>query len=118
MRHKTSDRGFYDDARKAAGTAEVVFEDADGFLTEGSYTSLFVARGDTLVTPPLSRGLLPGVLRAELIGDGRAVEGELTRADLADGFFVGNALRGLVPAIVAVADASAAAIAAGSRKGP
>ena len=81
----------------------MVFERPDGSLTEGSYTNLFVPRGETLVTPPLACGLLAGVLRAELIDTGRACEGDLTRADLADGFFVGNALRGLVPAIVAVA---------------
>ena len=30
--------------------------------------------------------------------EGRAFEGDLTPADLDDGFFIGNALRGLVPA--------------------
>ena len=107
LRHKTGDRRFYDDARAAAGTFEVVFEDSAGFLTEGSFTSLFVPRGDTLVTPPLARGLLPGVLRAELIAGGRAVEGDVTRADLADGFLLGNALRGLMPAVLAVAPGAA-----------
>ena len=95
LRHKTSARGFYDAARAAAGTGEVVFETPDGLLTEGSYTSLFVPRGDVLVTPPLALGLLPGVLRAHLIETGRAIEGTLTRADLRDGFLLGNALRGL-----------------------
>ena len=105
--HKTSARAFYDDARKAAGTFEVVFEDADGFLTEGSFTSLFIQRGAILVTPPLRpgqfSGLLPGILRAEMLDSGRAIEAPVTRADLADGFFIGNAVRGLIPAIVAVA---------------
>ena len=104
LRHKTSDRAFYDDPRRAAGTFEVAFVDRDGFLTEGSFTTLFVERGGTLITPPLARGLLPGVLRAELIDSGRAIEGELTPDDLAGGFFIGNALRGLIPA-VAVAKA-------------
>ena len=104
LRHKTSDRGFYDRARAAAGTAEVVFEDPDGFLTEGSWTSLFVERDGRLLTPPLARGLLPGVLRAELVASGRAVEADLRRADLAGGFLLGNALRGLIPAHVAVAN--------------
>ncbi|BCA62940.1 aminobenzoate synthetase [Sphingomonas sp. HMP9] len=107
LRHKTSARGFYDRARIDAGTFEVVFEDADGFLTEGSFTSLFVPRGPCLVTPPLRpsqcSGLLPGILRAELLESGRATEAPLTRADLAAGFFIGNAVRGLMPAIVAVA---------------
>lgn len=108
LHHKTSHRGFYDAARVAAGTAEVVFVRPDGWLTEGSYASLFVPRGDTLVTPPLARGLLPGVLRADLLATGRAVEGDLTPADLAHGFLMGNALRGLVPAAVAVAKDCAA----------
>ncbi len=95
LRHKTSDRAFYDRARGAA--FEVLFE-RDGQLTEGSFTNLFVARDDKLLTPPLSLGLLPGVLRAELIESGRAVEAVLTRADLNGGFLIGNALRGLIPA--------------------
>jgi para-aminobenzoate synthetase/4-amino-4-deoxychorismate lyase len=106
LRHKTSDRAFYDAVRQEAATDEVLFTDEQGFLTEGSFTSLFVQRDGMLITPPLSRGLLPGVLRAELIDEGRAVEGELSPADLAGGFFVGNALRGLLPAIVAVAKES------------
>lgn len=110
LRHKTSDRGFYDAARRAAGTGEVAFTDPDGFLTEGSFTSLFVERDGRLVTPPLARGLLPGVLRAELLGSGRAVEGDLTPPDLAGGFFVGNALRGLLPALVAVAEGGGAPV--------
>jgi para-aminobenzoate synthetase/4-amino-4-deoxychorismate lyase len=100
--HKTSDRSFYDVARRTAGTFEVLFEHPDGSLTEGSFTSLFVPRGDTLVTPSAGP-LLPGVLRAELLATGQAVEGRLTRADLAQGFRIGNALRGLIPAVVAVA---------------
>jgi para-aminobenzoate synthetase/4-amino-4-deoxychorismate lyase len=110
LRHKTSARAFYDDARKAAGTFEVVFEDAEGFLTEGSFTSLFVQRGATLVTPPLrpsrSSGLLPGILRADLLESGRAIEAPLTRGDLTNGFFIGNAVRGLIPAIVTVANSA------------
>jgi para-aminobenzoate synthetase/4-amino-4-deoxychorismate lyase len=102
LRHKTSDRGFYDSARAAAGTFEILFESLDGHLTEGSFTSLFVPRGDTLVTPPAGP-LLPGVLRAELIASGRAIEARLTRDDLTGGFFLGNALRGLISATVAVA---------------
>ena len=50
-----------------------------------------------LLTPPLGRGLLPGVLRAELIDSGRAVEGDADRAPIwPSGFFIGNALRGLI----------------------
>jgi para-aminobenzoate synthetase/4-amino-4-deoxychorismate lyase len=98
LRHKTSDRRFWAAARES-NAYEMAFIDRDGFLTEGSFTSIFVARDGVLVTPPLARGLLPGVLRAELIASGRAVEGDLTPADLKGGFFIGNALRGLVSAV-------------------
>ncbi len=48
---------------------------------------------------PLERlGELFQELRAELIDKGRAVESHLRLADLADGFFIGNSLRGLIPA--------------------
>jgi para-aminobenzoate synthetase/4-amino-4-deoxychorismate lyase len=96
--HKTSDRGFYDDARAAAGTFELLFVDAEGFVTEGSFTNVFVERDGVFVTPPLSRGLLPGVLREKLVEEGGAIEGDLRLADLKGGFFIGNALRGLIPA--------------------
>jgi para-aminobenzoate synthetase/4-amino-4-deoxychorismate lyase len=98
LAHKTTDRAFYDDARRASGRFEVIFVRPDGLLTEGSFTNLFVPRDGRLVTPPLTRGLLPGILRGALLESGEAVEGDLAVADLAGGFFVGNALRGLIGA--------------------
>jgi para-aminobenzoate synthetase/4-amino-4-deoxychorismate lyase len=98
LRHKTSDRGFYDAARRAGDRFESVFVDPAGFLTEGSFTNLFVEQDGILVTPPLARGLLPGTLRERLIDEGRAIEGELRVADLAGGFLIGNSVRGLIPA--------------------
>ena len=101
---KTSDRRGYP---RVEGAFETIYIDADGYLTEGSFTSIFVRRGDgKLLTPPLARGLLPGVLRAELIEGGRAIEAELTAADLQNGFFIGNALRGLVSAVTVAEDAT------------
>ena len=98
LAHKTSQRAAYDAARLDSGAAEVVFVDEPGFVTEGSWSNIFVERDGQLLTPPLALGLLPGVLRAELIDKGRAVESHLRLADLADGFFIGNSLRGLIPA--------------------
>ncbi|MGZ3267623.1 MAG: aminodeoxychorismate synthase component I [Croceibacterium sp.] len=101
LRHKSSDRGFYEAALAAAreqGTHEALFVRDDGLVTEGSFTNIFVERGGKLLTPSASLGLLPGVLRRKLIEEGRAQEAELTMADLADGFFIGNATRGLIPA--------------------
>ena len=56
-----------------------------------------VERDGQLLTPPVSSGALPGVLRAQLLASGCAREAVLYPADLAQGFWLGNALRGLVP---------------------
>ncbi len=102
LHHKTSDRAFYDDARYGyPECAEVLFIDPDGYLTEGSFTSLFVKRDGMFLTPPLSRGLLPCILRRELVEQGKAKEVDLRPEDLVDGFFVGNSLRGLMAAALA-----------------
>ncbi len=101
LRHKTTDRVFYDRAREDFGCAEVVFIDQDGFVTEGSFTNVFVERDGKLVTPPLVRGLLPGILRRKLLETGEAVEGDLTVEDLSGGFFIGNSVRGLIAATLA-----------------
>ena len=101
LRHKTSDRGFYEEAlsvARAAGANEAVFLDEAGLVTEGSFTSVFVEQEGKLLTPPAALGLLPGVLRASLLAEGRAVEAELRIGDLERGFWIGNALRGLLPA--------------------
>ena len=68
-------------------------------LCEGARTNLFLRRGATLLTPALTCGLLPGVLRASLLASGAAREAVLTRDDLAQGeVLMGNSVRGLVPA--------------------
>ena len=59
LRHKTSDRAFYDEARAASGAFEILFTDPEGFLTEGSFTSLFVERDGMLLTPPLRAASFP-----------------------------------------------------------
>ena len=98
LRHKTTDRDFYTQARAEGGTFEVALVDKDGFLTEGSFTNLFLERDGILLTPPATRGLLPGVLRAELLETGRAIEADLRAEDLEGGFWIGNAARGLMAA--------------------
>ncbi len=101
LRHKTTDRSIYRDALARGGTYEVLMTDEAGYLTEGCFSCLFVERGDKLLTPPLSRGLLPGILRQSLIEMGEAVEADLRVRDLENGFFLGNAARGMVAATLA-----------------
>ncbi|WP_375289936.1 aminotransferase class IV, partial [Qipengyuania sp.] len=79
----------------AEGADEAIFVRDDGLVTEGSTSNVFVARDGMLVTPPVRLGLLPGILRGRLIGEGKAREEEVTVADLEGGFLLGNALRGL-----------------------
>lgn len=99
---KTTQRRLYDSARAAlpAHLDEFVFLNEDGWLCEGTITNLFVDLGDGLLTPPLGCGVLPGVLREELIATGRAREARLDYAALSTcrALFVGNSLRGLIPA--------------------
>lgn len=101
LQHKTSLREHYRQALEAGGTYEVLMTDGDGYVTEGCFSNIFVERGDRLVTPPLARGLLPGVLRQSLLEMGEAVEGDLRPHDLERGFFIGNASRGMVAATLA-----------------
>jgi para-aminobenzoate synthetase / 4-amino-4-deoxychorismate lyase len=98
LRHKTTDRWFYEaglEAARAAGAQEAILVRDDGLVTEGCFNSVFVERDGVLLTPPAALGLLPGVLRRSLIEGGRAREADITLDDLAGGFLVGNALRGL-----------------------
>jgi len=98
---KTTERGLYDRVRKAMpeGVGEVIFCNEDGCVCEGTITNVFVREGNVLLTPPLSDGVLPGVLREELLEQGEAREARLRPEDLAGhGVFVGNSLRGLIAA--------------------
>jgi len=101
--HKTNNRAIYDDARRAlpAGIDEWIFLNGAGDVCEGTITNVFVEADDILITPPVTAGALPGVLRQFLIDAGQARVGRLSVGDLHDagpGLFVGNSLRGLIPA--------------------
>lgn len=95
---KSTRREAYDQARAALpmGLDEVIFLNERGEVCDGSITTVFFDRGQGMRTPPLSSGLLPGVLRAEL-----GCPEELLPADDLPGvrLWVGNALRGLMPAV-------------------
>ncbi len=99
-RHKTTDRALYDAAlvEVMADPAlfDVVFLNERGEVAEGARSNVFVEREGILLTPPLASGALPGILREELLATGRAREAILMPADLADGFWLGNSLRGLI----------------------
>lgn len=96
LRHKTSWRELYD--REHPGADEMLFCNEQGELTEGARSNIFVRRDGILLTPSLTCGLLPGILRAELLARGEAREAVLTPDDLKGEVFLGNSLRGLIPA--------------------
>jgi len=101
LRYKTTAKDVLKQVRRDADAFEAVFTDPQGRLTEGSYTNIFVERDGKLLTPPLERGLLPGLLRQRLIDEGQAEEADLTPDDLAQGFLLGNMVRGLIKARLA-----------------
>ena len=108
LRHKSSRRAVYDAARAEFSmetTQEVLLLNERDELCEGTITSLFVRLGHgPLKTPPLTCGLLAGVLRQSLLESGEAEEAILRPLDLAQAteIFVGNSLRGLIPARLAI----------------
>lgn len=102
LRHKTSRRAVYNTARAALpdGIDELLFLNERGEVCEGTITNLFVTlKSGRRVTPPVSSGLLPGILRQRLLEEGRVTEQVVTLADLqqAQSLSVGNSLRGEIP---------------------
>lgn len=103
LRHKTSARSLYEQTltRLAGqpGVFDAIFLNTRGEVCEGARSNVFVERGGVLLTPPLSSGLLPGVMRRHLLESGRTLECVLTLDDLlgAPAIHMANALRGLIP---------------------
>jgi 4-amino-4-deoxychorismate lyase len=103
LRIKTTRRAVYDAARAEFTTLqadEVLMLNERGDVCEGTITSVFLDDGSGILrTPPIACGLLAGVLRTELICQRKARVARITLDDLATGkLFVGNSLRGLIPA--------------------
>jgi branched-chain amino acid aminotransferase len=48
---------------QSRGAEEPVLLNQEGFLAEGASTNVFLARGGTILTPPLSTGILAGITR-------------------------------------------------------
>ncbi|WP_428400295.1 aminotransferase class IV family protein [Mameliella sp.] len=102
LRVKSTRRRLYDDTRAALpdGVDEAVFVNEKGHVCEGTITNLLVRQEGHWVTPPLSDGVLPGVMRAHLLASGELRVGSVTPDDLrtATGLRMCNALRGQIEA--------------------
>ena len=103
--HKTTRRAEYDRGWREAETHDAfdtLFFNDKGELTEGGRSNVFVMLEGRWWTPPLSSGVLPGVMRGVLLDDPDMQAGErvLTRDDVmnAQALMLCNALRGALPA--------------------
>ena len=103
--HKTSCRELYAAEReKRPDCSELLFLNNRGELTEGSYNNILLNMAGKLVTPPVACGLLPGVMRSELLAQGKVTEKILYPDDLkiAEEILLVNSLRGIRRAVLAV----------------
>lgn len=103
-------------AARAAGFDEALFRNTQGRVACAGTANLFAVLDATLVTPPLSDGVLPGILRAEILSRAQRLglptaerSFDLDALHAAEAVFLTNSLRGLAPvtAIDATAFASA-----------
>ncbi len=106
LAHKVTLRAAYDSAWQAAvakGGFDALFTNERGQITEGGRSTLFALIDGVWVTPPLSCGVLPGVMRKKLLADWKAHERMLKPEDLAHAqrIVVVNALRGVIDASLA-----------------
>ncbi len=98
--HKTTNRSLYDSEYKrysSLGYADVLFLNNRQEVTEGAVSNVIIKKGKRYYTPPVSSGLLPGILRGLLIKKGRIEEKVMFLDDLlkADGILLCNSVRGL-----------------------
>ena len=102
--HKSSNRALYDAERAKLpdGIDEFIYLNERNEVCEGTITNIFVKKAGQWLTPPLSSGCLPGVLRRKKIEDGSCKVKIVTFSDLHDAekIIVGNALRGEIEAVL------------------
>lgn len=89
-----------------AGAYEALMIDAEGYVTECGSTSFFIARGDLILTRPLSNDILPGVTRRAVVAlcnthGLRLVESKFTldEAKTADEAFISGASTYVLPVV-------------------
>ena len=98
--HKTTRRGLYEAARQGCDAeTDVILVNERGEVTETTIANIAVQRNGRWITPSIACGLLPGVMRAELLAKGELVEGVIQSGELTPGETIRcfNALRGTWP---------------------
>ncbi|HEX7452977.1 MAG TPA: aminotransferase class IV [Polyangiaceae bacterium] len=93
-------------AARAQGAGEALLEDANGHILEGSTSNLFAVFAGTLLTPPETAAILPGITRAHTLRIaaelGIPVELRTPRKSelgKADEVFISSSIRELVPVV-------------------
>jgi para-aminobenzoate synthetase/4-amino-4-deoxychorismate lyase len=96
--HKTTNRGLYEAARAACpGYDDVLLFNERGEVTESTIANVAVEIDGELRTPPVRCGLLPGILRADMLERGTLIEHIVTIEQLRQSpcvFFL-NSVRGM-----------------------
>lgn len=79
------------------GFSEGIYLNSQGQIAEGTTSNIFIVRQGTVLTPPWSSGLLPGIIRHVLLENSWATEEPLTSIDLdsADEIFLTSSTRGI-----------------------
>lgn len=101
--HKTTNRAVYGRAiseapcldKRALVCDDVILWNEYGEITESTTANVVVRLDGQMVTPPVSCGLLPGLMRAKLIAEGVIVESPVSVNDLprAEGIWLINSVR-------------------------
>ena len=102
--HKTTHRAVYDEAiASRPGFEDVLLHNERGEITETTIANFILETHGALVTPPVSSGLLPGTLRAQLLDEGRIRERVITVSELSEGApcYLINSVRGFHPVSIA-----------------
>ena len=101
--HKVTLRKTYDMAWQEAekiGGFDAIFINEMGYVTEGGRSNIFIKKDSQWITPPLSSGCLPGVMRSILLKDPQwsVIEKNITVEDVlsSDEVILTNALRGVI----------------------
>ncbi|TIA85481.1 hypothetical protein E3P99_03988 [Wallemia hederae] len=104
LRHKSTQRDIYDASKQRNGTFDALMHNEHGYITETTIANVFYKFKDDVIwyTPPAGDGLLPGLMRAQLLDDGFCKERSLSVSELMDALEnnaismkASNALRGV-----------------------
>ena len=98
--HKTTNRSLYDSEYEqylSRGFFDVIFLNGKNEVTEGAISNIIIEKGGTFYTPPVTSGLLPGIMRHYLLKNRLIQEKKIYPEDLflAKRILLCNSVRGL-----------------------